>query len=40
MDNPVPDLERSWLEAELKPSSSAIVTTKRVEEFQKRLAEI
>lgn len=39
-DNPAPDLERSWLEAELKPSEPKTVTTERVEEFQKKLADI
>lgn len=38
--NPAPQLERSWLEAELKPSNPKSVTTERVEEFQKRLAEV
>jgi len=38
--NPAPKLERSWLEAELKPSDPKVVTTRRVEEFQKQLAKI
>lgn len=40
MNNLAPKLERSWLEAELIPSSKESVTTKRVEEFQKNLAAI
>ena len=39
MGNFAPTLERSWLEAELKPSFSSKITTKRIEEFQKKLAE-
>ncbi|MEX2053043.1 MAG: hypothetical protein WD898_02340 [Candidatus Paceibacterota bacterium] len=39
-ENPAPELERSWLEAELRPSSKETVTTERVEEFQKQLAEL
>jgi hypothetical protein len=38
--NPVPALERSWLEMEVRPSSKKSVTGKRVEAFQKKLAEI
>ncbi len=35
-----PDLERSWLEIELKPTDKKQVTTGEVEEFQKKLAQI
>lgn len=38
--NPEPKLERSWLEVELKPLDPKTITTKRVEEFQKQLAEV
>lgn len=38
--NPAPKLERSWLEAGLKPSDPKTVTAERVEEFQKKLAEV
>ncbi|MBA3723883.1 MAG: S-adenosylmethionine decarboxylase [Candidatus Levybacteria bacterium] len=38
--NPALKLERSWLEAELKPASSKLVTAKRVKEFQIKLATI
>ena len=38
--NLAPDLERSWLEAELKPTDPKTITAKRVEKFQKKLAEL
>jgi len=38
--NPAPVLERSWLEAELKPASPKNVTAKRVKEFQIKLAKV
>lgn len=39
-DNLAPKLERSWLEVELRPSSPKKVTSVRVKEFQKKLAEV
>lgn len=38
--NPAPKLERSWLEVELKPSNPNQIAFKKVDEFQKKLAEI
>ena len=38
--NLAPNLERSWLEVELRPSSPSFVTAKKVEDFQKKLAKI
>jgi len=38
--DPAPSLERSWLEAELSPTNKEGVTSEKVEEFQKKLAEV
>ncbi len=40
MINPAPNLERSWLEAELNPSSTSKINSKKVIVFQKELADI
>src|SRR3990167_1284624 len=39
-NDPAPKLERSWLEIELRPQDSKIVTSNRVKTFQKKLAKI
>ena len=40
MNNLAPQLERSWLEAEICPSDKSKVTSEAVNEFQKKLAEL
>lgn len=39
-NNPAPNLERSWLEMELRPNDSKKVTSIQVKEYQKQLAKI
>lgn len=38
--NLAPNLERSWLEIELRPSPASEVTSERVKQFQEQLAEV
>lgn len=40
VQNLAPELERSWLEVELKPKNKDKVTSSNVEKFQKKLAEL